>query len=299
MSEALLKTIEPARKPFLPARAYFLSGLTSDLSPWSMRDLAEVMIRVLPPKTNVWTLVNAMKDVGDAEGLFAVAHRLEPAWRVSYEDAAAAVSKSIEPLVRDGKVKVARERWRQRMGGDMGVGPVWMIGANLRGAKLARRDLLQFNLSGADLEGANLEEAKITIAPGANFSGAHAPGLSAMDADLTGARFVGADLSGANFRRAEVVNADFRSANLSGALLTPRLPAGDARLVPGVRTITSPFMGTRMDGANLGAARFEHNNERSAPWWSDKNPVFRGTPSGYSVYKILGGTALAKIDVPF
>lgn len=104
MSEALLKTIEPARKPFLPARADFLSGLTSELSPWSMRGLAEVMIRVLPPKTNVWTLVNAMKDVG---------------------------------------------------------------------------------------------------------------------------------------------------------------------------------------------------NERSAPWWSDKNPVFRGTPSGYSAYKILGGTALAKIDVPF
>lgn len=299
MDKALLETIEPARKPFLPARGDFLSGLVSELRSWSMRDLADVLIRVLPPKTKVWTSVHTMKDKGDAVGLFEIAHRLDPAWRVHYEDAAAVVSKSLEPLVRDGKVKVARERWGQRMGGDLGMGPVWMVGANLRGAKLAHRDLLQFNLSGANLEGANLEEAKIKIAPGANFSGAHAPRLSAIDADLTGARFVGADLSGANFRRAKVVNADFRSANLSITLLTPRLPTEDAPLVQGVWTITSPFMGTQMDGADLSAARFEHNNERSAPWWSDKNPVFRGAPSGYSAYKILGGTALTKINVPF
>ena len=299
MDKALLETIEPARKPFLPARGDFLSGLVSERTPWSMRDLADMLILVLPPKTKVWTSVHTMKNKGDAAGLFEVAHRLEPAWRVSYEDAAAVVSKSLEPLVRDGKVKVARERWGQRMGGDLGVGLVWMVGANLRGAKLAHRDLLQFNLSGANLEGANLEEAKIKIAPGANFSGAHAPGLSAIDADLTGARFVGADLSGANFRCAKVVNADFRSANLSITLLTPRLPTEDAPLVQGVRTITSPFMGTQMDEADLSEARFEHNNERSAPWWSDKKPVFRGAPSGYSAYKILGGTALAKTSIAF
>lgn len=299
MDKALLETIEPARKPFLPARGDFLSGLVSELSAWSMRDLADVLIRVLPPKTKVWTSVHTMKNKGDAVGLFEVAHRLNPAWRVYYEDAAAVVSKSLEPLVRDGKVKVARERWGQRMGGDLGVGLVWMIGANLRGAKLAHRDLLQFNLSGANLEGANLEEAKIKIAPGANFSGAHAPRLVAIDADLTGARFVGADLSGANFRRANVVDADFRSANLSGATLTPALATESLSSTLSPWTVSSPFMGTQMDGADLSAARFEHNNERSAPWWSDKNPVFRGAPSGYSAYKILGGTALTKINVPF
>lgn len=299
MDKALLETIEPARKPFLPARGDFLSGLVSELSPWSMRDLADMLIRVLPPKTKVWTSVHTMKDKGDAVGLFEVAHRLEPAWRVSYEDAAAVVSKNIEPMVRRGQIKAAVEEWRQRMGGESGVGRVRMFGANLRGAKLNNRDLRNFDFSGAKLEEANLEKSQIELAPGANFSGAQASQLQARYADLTGARFVGANLSGASFHRAKIVNADFRSANLSGATLTPALATESLSSTLSPWTVSSPFMGTQMDGADLSAARFEHNNERSAPWWSDKNPVFRGAPSGYSAYKILGGTALTKINVPF
>lgn len=280
--KALLQAIQPIDKAILPGRGEFLSGLVSEIRPWSMKDLADSLMRALPPKEAAWNQTKIMKNVGDAKALFRVAHRLQPQWNVTYEDAAAVVSKSIESMVREGKIKVAIEQWHKRMGGELNADPVWMVGANLRGAKLSKRDLRRFILDRAKLEEANLEDSSIGSAVGANFSGANARKLNAVGANLTRAKFTDADLTEANFSEAILVGADFRGADLKRSRMRAKGDRG------------SVFDGTRMDGANLDGAIFKDQEEESSPWWSSRNPVFTGAPSGYTAVKILTGTVLAK-----
>jgi hypothetical protein len=289
LDKAWLQTITPAQIPLLPERRVFLSGLASELSPWSVGDVADIMIRSLPVGKARSEIIS-MKDVGSARELFAVARRFQPSWNVSYEDAAAVVSKHIESMVREGHNKAAMGFWVSRMGGRLGSERVWMVGANLRGANLPRRDLQYYIFDNANLEGANLSGARISQAAGANLSRIRGDNLNAESANLSGARFNGAELDGAKFTRALVTGVDFSDANLANAKLNVKMPIGDI----------SPFEGTRMDRANLEQARFEHNNERSAPWWTDRNPVFIGTPMGYNRIKLLVGSGLAKASpIPF
>lgn len=289
--EAFLQTIRPSKASVLPGRSAFLSGLISDFTSanrsWSMRDLADELLRVLPPRSDAWKEVVSMKSVGDARSIIKVAWRVDPTWDVSYEDAADAISKFIEPHVRQGKIKFAKDFWKKKMGGDLHTEKVWAVKMNLRGANLARKDLRGFILDKANLEGANLQEAKIEQAAGANFSKTRAVKLNAVGADLRGAIFVSADMQDADLRNARVVGADFSNANLSGARLDVKKDDGPA------------FAGTRMDGSHVECAVFG-GREEDAPWWSDRNPIFSGVPFGYSAYRFLGGTALTKKKIhPF
>jgi hypothetical protein len=289
LDKAWLQTITPVQIPLLPERRVFLSGLVSERSPWSVGDVADIMIRSLPVGKARSEIIS-MKDVGSARELFAVARRFQPSWNVSYEDAAAVASKHIEPMVREGHNKAAMSFWVSRMGGRLGSERVRMVGANLRGANLPRRDLQWYIFDNANFEEANLSGARIYQAAGANFSRIKGVNLNAESANLSGARFNEAELDGAKFTHALVTGVDFSDANLANAKLHVKMPIGGA----------NPFEGTRMDRANLEQARFQHNNERGAPWWADRNPVFTGTPAGYNRIKLLGGVGLAKADpLPF
>jgi hypothetical protein len=271
-------------RPSLPDRAVFLSGLVSDSKPWSMRDIATILLRTTGARTpdEVRLRVELQKagSVGDARFIFDVANAMQPGWGVTHQGAAEVVAHRVRGDLLAGRVKVALERWRARMGGELGAEKLPMVGMNLQGAKLSNRDLTQVDLSHANLKGAVMANAKILLARGACFDGVSADKLVAIGAKLQGASFRGASLRDASFAKANVDGADFAGADLTGSYLTVE--------------------GVDLSSVNLRGATVQ-NMVTSGPvlikssWWSPKDNGLIGIPSGFYRVKILGGSILVGI----
>lgn len=87
---------------------------------------------------------------------------------------------------------------------------------DLGGAKLARRDLSGYDLSGADLERTLLVDAQLRRC---DLRGANLSHCTARFATLSAAKLQGADLRGADLRCASLRRAQLQGANLGGAIL--------------------------------------------------------------------------------
>ena len=94
----------------------------------------------------------------------------------------------------------------------------WMMGADLRIARLESAvlvgvDLQEADLTRAKLQGANLERAQLQ---GATLDAANLQGSNLTRADLQRVDLKGAKLQGANLTRAKLQRADLKGANLQG-----------------------------------------------------------------------------------
>ena len=98
----------------------------------------------------------------------------------------------------------------------------FQLGAAVKLAVKAKRDLSGADLSGADLRHANLSGARLSDArlSDARLCYASLSGARLSDADLSGANLSDADLSDADLSDADLSGADLRHANLSGARLS-------------------------------------------------------------------------------
>ncbi len=274
-------------RPSLPDRAVFLSGLVSDSKPWSMRDIATILLRTTGARTpdEVRLRVELQKagSVGDARFIFDVANAMQPGWGVTHQGAAEVVARAAREDVLAGRVKAALERWRARMGGELGAEKLPMVGMNLQGAKLSNRNLTEVDLSHANLKGAVMANAKIVLARGACFDGVSADKLLAVGAKLEGASFRGASLRDASFYRANVDGADLGGADLTSA----HLMVEDADL-----------SSVNLRGATVQNAVISRPVLIKSSWWSPKDNGLIGTPAGFSRVKILGGSILVGIGEP-
>ena len=91
-----------------------------------------------------------------------------------------------------------------------------LTGANLAKANLAKANLTEANLTQAHLAAANLTQAHLELA---NFTRAHLTAANLTQAHLTGAHLTQADLTGANLTEADLGAADLTQAHLDSTNL--------------------------------------------------------------------------------
>lgn len=158
--------------------------------------------------------------------------------------------------VLDGSRKGMLVKFLHDTGMISGTVPViFMVSADLSGARLASADLSRANLFGADLFGADFSRAFLTGARlvAADLTTANLSGANLIAADLGERRYVGEGLSEVGFSRASI-----RGVDLGGAIMTDATVHG--AILASANLVGADLTGAFLIGTNLAGANFTGAN---------------------------------------